>query len=969
MQFKIPHKRNLLCTAITLSLLPLSGTSLAQDSQVEEVVVTGSFIRRSEGFTSASSVTQLTAEDLEAQGTINMGEVIQNLTFVNGAASASTDTIQGTSGNSSSVDLRGLGASATLTLMDGKRVPTNNVIRLMPSIAIERLDIVVDGAAALYGSEAVAGVVNFIPVKQYDGFKVELFNEQDQDSDFDDSSISMLFGKELAPGLDFVFAGSFRDVGRLRWDDRPELAAAGLTVSGTANPGNWNVPLRDENGVLTGANVRRGDPGCGTSRDAIGSDGLLSPNGFTFGGRCWYEFGDTRDYREPNKNTNVYSNLSYEVNDDLTLSTQVNFSRQLENGRSSTSNPGGRDTDLPTVRGELPGNPFRAMDANGNPLFAMDANGDGIPDRDANNVVLLNPNGIPFYEDVNPNGWRPIGKAHTFSANHNSDGSRQDEGDDRDFRFTFTADFTVPFLEGWEGTSFYTWMESEDQSISSQSLSFGAIAQGLNCDILNDASACFNPFAPNANANGGSITNGSAIMDQIATAFRQEIRTELQTFDIILNGELPLGDFELPGGPIGVAVGYQRREDSYEETPPANIIDGDQFIGEQVFPFSNSREVNAWFAEFAVPLLDNLELSAAVRNEDFSSGQSSTDPKLGLTYQPSDWLTLRATWGESFIAPTLIQLGQPQNCGLTAVDDPFSTFNAFVATCIEGNPALVPESAENTSFGFDLTPIDGLSIKYTWNETDFQDRIVTQSTEDVLRSDFAQFQTATGFAGPGDPSIQQLTDWVNSGQADPRIIRSAADLTKINTIIQRDTNASSIKVSASDVQVSYITDFRDWGTFRVALDASYYHSYEYQLDSLQPVREAVGNQNGTVGDIPSLPEYKANLTLGWTRGQHAASIITRHVDQVTFDANPFSFLRFVQNNNWRDVDTIRAWTDVDAFYTYRDVELFGGTGAITVGARNLFDRQAQKTGMFAGVVGEMQDPLGRQVYARINFEL
>ena len=968
MQFRIPHKKHLLCTAVAMSLLPLSGASLAQDEGIEEVVVTGSFIRRSEGFTQASNVTQLTAADLEAQGTINMGEVIQNLTFVNGAASASTDTIQGTSGNSSSVDLRGLGASATLTLMDGKRVPTNNVIRLMPSIAIERLDIVVDGAAALYGSQAVAGVVNFIPIKQYDGFKVELFNEQDQDSDFDDSSISMLFGTEIAPGLDFVMAGSFRDVGRLRWTDRPELASAGLTVSGTANPGNWNVPLRDENGALTGATARQGDPGCGTTRDPLGTN-LASPNGFQLFGRCWYEFGDTRDYREPNKNTNVYSNLTWEVNDDLTLSTQVNYSRQLENGRSSTSNPGGRDTELPTARGELPGNPFRAVNSLGAELFAMDANGDGIPDRDANNLVMLNPAGIPFYEDVNPNGWRPIGKSHTLSDSHNSDGSMQDEGDDRDLRFTFTADFTVPYLDDWEGTAFYTWMESRDQDISSQTLSFGAIAQGLNCDVLNDRDACFNPFAPNANANGGSVVNGQPIMDQIATSFRESNRNELQTFDMILNGTVPLGDFELPGGPIGAAFGYQRREESFQQTPPANIISGDQFIGAQVLPFGASREVNAWFLELAIPLLDNLELSAALRNESFSTGQASTDPKLGLVYQPTEWLGMRATWGESFIAPTLGQLGQPQNCGLTAVDDPFSTFNAFVATRIEGNPNLVPESAENTSFGFDLTPIDGLTISYTWNETDFINRIVQQSTEDVLRRDFGAFQNATGFAGPGDPSIELLTSWVANPSSDPRIIRSAGDLTKINTIIRSDENASSIKVSASDFRMAYTTDVRDWGTFRVALDASYYHSYEYQLDSLNPVSEAVGNQNGTIGGVPALPEYKANLTLGWNRGQHAASIITRHVDEVVFDANPFSFLQFAPNNNWRDVDTIRAWTDVDAFYTYRDVEFLGGNGAITVGARNLFDRQAQKTGMFAGVVGEMQDPLGRVVYARVNFEL
>ncbi|MGA1073447.1 MAG: hypothetical protein ACO3S3_12365, partial [Pseudohongiellaceae bacterium] len=100
MSFKnkaIPYKRSMLCAAVSLSLLPLAGQSIAQDESIEEVVVTGSFIRRSEGFQSASQATQLTAEDLEAQGTLNLGEVVQNLTFVNGASSAITNTIQGTS--------------------------------------------------------------------------------------------------------------------------------------------------------------------------------------------------------------------------------------------------------------------------------------------------------------------------------------------------------------------------------------------------------------------------------------------------------------------------------------------------------------------------------------------------------------------------------------------------------------------------------------------------------------------------------------------------------------------------------------------------------------------------------------------------------------------------------------------------------------------------------------------------------
>ena len=148
------YARCLLLLGLVVSLLAMlaavSPPAFAQqDGLTEEIVVTGTFIRRSEGFTQASQVTQLTAEDLEAEGTLNLGEVVQNLAFVNGSSSAITNTIQGTDSRSSAVDLRGLGARSTLTLLDGKRLVNHNVNALIPTIALQRLDIVADGAAAL----------------------------------------------------------------------------------------------------------------------------------------------------------------------------------------------------------------------------------------------------------------------------------------------------------------------------------------------------------------------------------------------------------------------------------------------------------------------------------------------------------------------------------------------------------------------------------------------------------------------------------------------------------------------------------------------------------------------------------------------------------------------------------------------------------------------------------------------------
>ena len=185
------------------------------------------------------------------------------------------------------------------------------------------------------------------------------------------------------------------------------------------------------------------------------------------------------------------------------------------------------------------------MDANGNFIFAQDANGDTLPDRDANGVVILDPNGIAFNEDVSFNGWRPLGKSNTRASIQGSNFQTRDEGDDRNLRLAFTADFTVPYVEGWEGTSFVTWMRSEDLDRSSQSLSFSAIEQGLNCDVLNDRAACFNPFAVVDPQFATSVN----VMDQIKTAFKERNVTELQTFDLILNGSIP--QLTLPGGKVG----------------------------------------------------------------------------------------------------------------------------------------------------------------------------------------------------------------------------------------------------------------------------------------------------------------------------------------------------------------------------------------------------------------------------------
>ena len=981
MLFKTPRKRNLLYTAISItSLLPLSGMTLAQqDPQIEEVIVTGSYIRRSEGFTQASSVVQFTAEDLEAEGTLNLGEVVQQMSFVNGAASAIvTMPAQGASSRSTNIDLRGLGARSTLTLLDGKRLVSENVNALIPTIAMQRIDIVADGAAALYGSEAVAGVVNFVPYRSYDGLKVETFAEGDSRGDWDQHSAQIMWGGDVGE-LDVVVAGQFRQQTRLARDERALLANSGQNLSSNA-PGNWRVPVRDENGQYTGVNQNQPSPNCAPAaeRTIYSSDQINAPFGMLLGNNCWFDFGDNRSYFEPEEHTKLFGNVSWDVNDDLTISAQGFRTKQWERSYTSTSNPSNpRIGELPAVRGEIPGNPFWAVNSAGQQLYGVDLNQDGIPDRgtaDLNNdgwndyiVAGIANNGVPLREDVFARRLRPINKTHTTSNGHSPDADNIGDRVDHLNRWTLQADFNVPFVEGWEGMAAWTQSTRDFVFMENQNFDITHMIQGLNCDVANDRDACYSPFLIVNEADNNSIQ----VMDAIAGRSKGRVLDKLHTLDLVFNGEIPL---QLPGGAIGAAFGYQFRDDFFTNTPSEEEQAGVTWIGsaQREHLTTGNRDVNSFFAELAMPILSNLELSAAVRREEFSTGQESTDPKFGITWAPTDWLTLRATNGDAFIAPTLEQLLNPVTCGLTQVTDPFSDFSGFVTGCRGGNPNLKNEQSESSQFGVDLAFGD-FDFSVTWNNTAFENRIVGTNGAQLMALDFFNFQQATGFTGDGSegnqPAHQQLVDWVNNPASNKDLIRDPQDL---GTILQINglgtTNAERVEVTAYDIAGNYSFSLGNVGDVRIGLQATYIDEFMVQQDSTQPEFNAVGRQNQPTGTAPALPRWKANLRMGWTLDNHSVVATTHYLHDIDYDGGLFTFLdRF--GGTFRPAGIretgIYAWADMDLAYSYRGLSAFGSDFSFTLGSRNIFDRQAQRTPMPSGILAELHDPRGRILYGRM----
>ena len=938
---------------------------------MEEVLVTGTFIRRTDGFTSASPVTQITADFISTQGTANMGEVVKNSVFNLG--SGTNNGIQGTSDTSSSFNLRGLGESATLMLMDGIRVPTDNVNLMMPSIAIQRLDILKDGAAQLYGTDAVAGVVNYVPYSTYNGLEIEYHEERDSRDTYNERQLQLITGTDISDNATIVFAGSHRSQGDLRWDERPDHLRAGFSSSGNANPANFIVPLRDASGQLTGKTISKPDPNCGATRGDPAVPGA-NPNGFLSGGQCWIDFGDGRSHRNASDFTTAYTAMTWDVSPDLAFKGQFNFSRILANPRGSVAGSGVNRALIPsTIRGEQPGNTFRAKNSLGQPLFARDADGNGVPDRDASGRVIINPSGIPFNEDVGWGRMRLIGKSHPLSGTgvHNSDTSMDEEYDRRYIRMVLNSTFTAPFVENWGGSVTYAFMTGRDVSTEPRAFSASGITAGLSCDVVKNRQACYNPFAPVPG--DASTINSDAIMGSISSNDRQDNENELQTLDIVFNGPVPLGRFELPGGEIGAAIGVQRREDAFEDRPAASLISGDAATLSVVQPYGASRTVNSAFIEVSLPVIDNIEVNVAARDERFSTGQAELVKKLGAVYEPLDWLALRATWGEAFIAPNLSQLIAPEECSSsTAVQDPFTSFSGFLFGCLSGNKDLRSETSDTVSFGFDIDLDNGITANLTWSETDFTDRLVVSNNQDVLNVDFFNFKLATGFTPTPTqkkPTGEQVLAWQKNPLSDPRVVRSPSDPGLFERITRGTTNASTLLVRSYDGEIDYSLELRSIGTVGVNLAASYIEDFLYQTLPTDPIRNAVGEQNDFTGTAPAIPRLKTNLTLSWSNGQHRASLIGRYVSAVNFDAAQNDIVGTWAYSNWRRVDVIRAWTQMDASYTYRDIEIptAGGSISVTLGARNVFDREAQKSGMSSGVITELQDSLGRVFYGRLNY--
>jgi len=979
-----------LATAISLTLM--SAQLSAQESKpVEEVVVTGSYIKREgvDQFNSASPVTVITNEDVAQAGKSVIGEYVRDLTFT-----TNTDTVAnvlafqdgGQDSTTARFNIRGLGVGSTLTLFDGRRsVAQFDIGSFVPDLALQRIEIVTDGGAALYGTDAVAGVVNFIPIKKFDGYKVRARYSQDDGNDFREPRYSVLWGDRYFDRLDVVAAVDYSHASALRRTARPRYARADDNDSTMGNPGVFQrltATGRDFGIAGVSANALVRDPGCGTFNQGNEDDGFAGnnpsgiPNGTANNPICSLKFGDMQDYRRANEAVNGYTNLVFELNDKVKLEFQANATlrtTELISGTLSNAN----NNRLLTIPVANPGNPTRGLTGT---LF------DPLTGTTTTAQTAVR---------ASSGGFIPFGKSGTLPSFYDDQAAVHTDFTQFIDRYKVGASYDFGDTS-WSGQT-YLSIQTAVVDIDGQFLRLDKLQEALlgrggpNGNEFFNPSASADPRSPMYVATGPNKTaNSQAVVDSLFERERYESqRQRLSYFESIVTGDA----LKLPAGNLGVAAGVQVRNFVTKTHPnpvqsrgvdynnaTVNLITGSPIPPDTSDKFEN--QVNAVFGEVQVPIFKSLDLQIAGRYEDFKDvGVNTVKPKVALRYSPFEFLALRASYNEGFLAPTTDQVKfvANRNCGEAfAGGDPFRvTRNAMTGvitqqslvgsrSCFTGDPNLNPEESESINVGFSLRPIKGMEFNLDYQTIDYTDRIQSLTNVDVLNRDFGRFLalnnlTQTSFQNMADPARMALITNYFANNPDPLVQRDP-NTGAVQQVTATPANVSGNRINVIDLRFTYGNTVGNAGYFFTTFDSSYFDKYEYV--NLAGMRvDARGKRNADTALAPPIPKFKHNLTLGWVRKNQSASITARYTDSVLFDGVADNFF-----DAFPAPRTISSDTKLDARYGVELNNFFGGKWNLTVGVNNLLDEKADILPIAGGFESRLQDPFGRQVYVEVNYQ-
>ena len=975
-----------------LLALGLNPQALAADEVIEEVVVTGSYLKRSVE-DSPTPLAVISSADIDDLGAQSISEVIQTLPWQTGSVSRSS-TFGGEGGRGAmTMNLRNLGQSSTLVLINGKRNVASfydgagnaavDVNSLIPNIALERIEVVKDGASALYGSDAIAGVANFITKKNFEGFDIQYeFTTDEETKKGDTNNLQMIFGTQGDRGGVIVSAG-VRNQDRITVADRYDRFG-GSTASGTGQPGRFfstTTPIWAVNGTYAngdafsaGDAVVGGLPRSADGRSFGSADVNCEqaaaqeqggPLGALYGGAlCAYDFGSFFPLQGEESHRQFHVQGHYDLREDFEIYYEFAHSGS-EFARTNSLNPNALALPIPTNHLGL----------------IEDAARRGIQPQ-----VLINGTRLIGGTVNTPFADRPLSTESVISRNNQrmQTGARWDlQLGDRDW----TADISYTASEMDRALT-----EIQDTLSVQMELAINGFG-GPNCNPFAgtagegnrsyaasggdfNAGQCyfFNPFGNSAFAGDGSrqtdltLRNPAELYSWLAGRVTSDAQFRQRVFDATLAGEI----FETDAGPIGLAVGFQRRDDSARTVFDASTNTANLDFVYGATDWDGRLTTTAVFTEVSVPVIDSLEVNVALRWEDFDEiGESTTDPKISLIWRPVDSFTGRASYGSSFRVASLQQLFGSLTTVHNMTDIGDNT--AYRAAVTQGNDQLKPESADMFNLGFSWIPegsLEGLQVDLDYYDYKYEDIIGRENFKNILDADIASLQTAID-------SGQTLIQAVEAGVGNRRqVVRNGAGI--VVRVLPDFLNLSSANISGIDLQASYSFD-TDLGAFRFGLQGNY--GLEYEIATGDSIYDGLGfyNETNPVAPRRPHPEFKLNTSLNWRLNEHSAFFVIRHVDGYE-KKTLTSTDRF-----WRE--TVRAalgdgaasnfytanidsWTTADIQYSYAFANpAFVDASTITLGAKNLTNEEPPWVPYITAYDPVNHDPRGRIWYLRVSASL
>lgn len=854
----------------------------AELSRVEEIVISASRINR-EGFTAPTPTTVLGDLDFKQSVFSNVGAVLNDFPSFRPSETPVTSSANTGSGLTQA-DLRGLGPSRTLVLVDGRRqVPTTRTgfnLNMIPFSLVERVEVVTGGASAAWGSGAVAGVVNIILDKDFDGLKADVQYGVSSRGDGSEYKAGVAYGTAFANDRGHIsFAAEYVDNQGIRPKTSRDWYGKWALL---ANPG--YTPTNGQSRFVIAPNVNFSAASLGglivsgpLAGNQFGPNGTLIPFNYgSYRGPAFMSGGDGVSHDEytaltaPVTRKNAFGRGSYDLTEDTKVFTELTYSE------STSSSDFWPETDLGSLvikadNGFLPQNVRDQMTSLG--------------------LTQLN-----------------VGRVHAdFGSFHN----------DVSYKTIQTmAGFEGKLGDNWSWEAYYSYGQSKHNTRLSNLRIASKFAQSLD-SVINPATGAVVCRSTLTNPGDGcvplNIFGPNAASKQAVAYFTGAAWVNSTLAQHVVSGSIQGEPFSTWAGPVSFATGAEWRSEEIENvTDPLSATKSFRLIN--FAPLKGDFNVKEAFAETVIPLAadlpfaKSLELNGAVRVSDYSTSGKFTSWKIGLSHQVFDDLRLRATRSRDLRAPTLSELFLGSQLNLVTISDPFTNVQSEVRQITRGSTDLKPESAYTTTLGAIYAPswFDGLRFSVDYYSIKIGGAITTVTAQDVVSRCFS-----------GNAALCSL------------ISRGASGI--IETVDAPYVNLSKYETSGVDIEMAYATPLSAIsenlpGDLDLRVVASY-------------VGKLVTDDGITRRDL--LGELGSNVT-GTPRWRWTASA-TYDLERWSFTSK----LRYVGGGKYNSQFDIDDNTVGDRLYVDAGLEHSLGIGdgdnaKLYVNVRNLFDKNPPK---------------------------